>query len=59
MLAAGIVMAAMPSMSIYPVLAERYGEGDSAAAIMFATTVLSFVTLTALLWVFAALGWSG
>lgn len=59
MLAAGIVMAAMPSMSIYPVLAERYGEGDSAAAIMFATTVLSFVTLTAMLWVFAALGWSG
>lgn len=59
LMAAGIAMAAMPSMSIYPVLAARYGEGESAAAVMFATTVLSFPTITVLLWIFAWLGWSG
>lgn len=59
LMAAGIAMAAMPSMSIYPVLAERYGEAGTAAAVMFATTALSFLTLTGLLWAFARLGWSG
>ena len=44
-----ILTAALPVMSIYPILAMRHGhEGFSAAALM-ATTTLSFFTLSALL----------
>ncbi len=44
-----ILTAALPVMSIYPILAMRHGhEGFSAAALM-STTTLSFFTLSALL----------
>lgn len=47
---AGIVLAASPMFSIYPVLAQRYGlEGFAAAALLLSTS-LSFVTISSLLW---------
>ncbi|MGP6089988.1 AEC family transporter [Antarctobacter jejuensis] len=44
--AAAVIMAAMPVMGIYPILAQRYGEGQEAALTMFVMTILSFVTIT-------------
>lgn len=53
-----VVTGAVPMMSIYPVLAQRYGNEDVAAAAMLAVTVASFVTLSLLLWLLKhGLGW--
>ena len=47
-LAAGaVLMAAMPAMGIYPILAQRFGEERNASLAMFAMTVLSFFTISA------------
>ncbi|MBK9082122.1 MAG: AEC family transporter [Rhizobiales bacterium] len=48
--AAVLVMAATPTMTIYATLAQRYGEEEMGAAGMMATTVVSFLTLSGLLW---------
>lgn len=47
---AAVLMAAMPMMSIYPTLAQAYGQEDVSAAALLVTTVASFFTLSALLW---------
>ncbi len=47
--AAAILMAAMPVMAIYPILAQRYGEDQTAALAMFLMTLLSFLTFSATL----------
>lgn len=46
---AGILLAAMPVMGVYPILAAQYGEGQPAAVVMLATTVAGFFTIGALL----------
>lgn len=51
---AGLIIAATPPMGIYPILAQQYGEGRDAAAAMLATTVVSFATISALLWLIGA-----
>lgn len=48
---AAIMMAAMPVMAMYPVLVQRYGGEGIAAAMLLFTTVGSFVTVNALLWI--------
>lgn len=53
---AAILMAAMPMMGIYPVLSLAYGlEERSAAALLF-TTVASFFTISAVLWLMRGAG---
>lgn len=47
--AALLVMAALPAMSIYPVLARRYGEEKTAAATLLLQSLASFASLTLLL----------
>jgi hypothetical protein len=47
---AGVLMASVPAMGIYPILAQRYGVGQVAAVAMLAMTVLSFFTISAALW---------
>ena len=54
--AAGILMAATPVISIYAVLAVPYGQGDQAAITMLTQIILSFFTLTALLWLTGTAG---
>lgn len=55
-----VVTGAVPMMSIYPVLAQRYGNEEVAAAAMLAVTVTSFFTLSGLLWLLKnVLGWIG
>ncbi len=47
---AAVLMAAMPMMGIYPILAQAYGQEDFSAAALLLTTVASFFTLSGLLW---------
>ena len=46
---AAVVMAAVPMLSIYTILAQAYGQEDSSSAAMLATTIFSFFTLSGLL----------
>jgi hypothetical protein len=57
--AAAVVFASVPMLSIYPILSQKYGfEGFSAAALLLAT-VLSFVTISIIIWLLGpVLGWS-
>ena len=48
-----VIMAAVPMLGIYPILAQKHGHDAMAAAAQLGTTVASFLTLTALLWVIA------
>ncbi|MCA8878547.1 MAG: AEC family transporter [Rhodobacteraceae bacterium] len=45
-LAGGVVFAAVPMLSIFPLLAQRAGMGVVAASALLATTLLSFATLS-------------
>lgn len=47
---AAVLMAAMPMLSIYPILAQAYGQEDFAATALLLTTVASFFTLSGTLW---------
>ena len=53
---AGILLAAMPVMGIFPILAQRHGMEDDAAAILLLTTAVSFLTLNGLIGLLHA-GW--
>lgn len=46
---AAIVIAAMPTMGIYPILAQRYGQQRNAAVVMLVMTVLSFFSISLVL----------
>lgn len=46
-----VLMAAMPMMGIYPILAQTYGEGDLSAVAMLVATVSSFFTISGVLFV--------
>jgi predicted permease len=48
--AAAIVYAGMPMLSIYPILAQKYGREGFCAAALLVTTLASFVSISALLW---------
>ena len=48
---AAILMAATPAMTIYPLLAQRYGQAETAATAMLVMTTLSFFTLSAFIYV--------
>jgi len=46
---AAIIIAAMPTMGIYPILAQRYGQQRGAAVVMLVMTVLSFFSISLVL----------
>ena len=48
---AAIIMAATPAMSIYTVLALKYGQEDLAATSMLLMTIISFFSLSAILYI--------
>ncbi|HEX7891913.1 MAG TPA: AEC family transporter [Ramlibacter sp.] len=52
-----VLMAAVPMLGIYPILAQKYGQDAMAAAAQLGTTVASFFTLTAIIW--AVRNWAG
>jgi malonate transporter len=47
---AALAFACMPMLSIYPILAQKYGEEEGCAAVLLGATVLSFVSISAVLW---------
>jgi predicted permease len=47
---AALTLAAVPMLSIYPILGHRYGHGPLCAAALLATTAASFATITGILW---------
>ncbi len=49
--AAAVLTGAMPMLGIYTILSQRHGHGTVSAAALLVTTVLSFFSLSALLWV--------
>lgn len=55
----GVVLtAAMPMLGIYPILAQKHGREGLAAAALLGATVVSFVSISVLLWVFQQVpGW--
>lgn len=56
----GVVLtAASPMFGIFPILAQKHGHDGLAAAALLGTTVGSFFTISALLWVFQRAGWGG
>lgn len=46
----GIVLASMPMMSLYTLIGQRHGQEAFCAAAMLFTTVVSFFTISAILW---------
>ncbi len=48
--AAALIMAAMPQMGLYVMFSRQYGDGRAASFTMFISTMISFFTLSALLW---------
>lgn len=48
--AAALLMAAMPMLSIYPILAQAYGEADRSATALLICMVSSFFTLSGWMW---------
>ncbi len=51
---AAILMAAMPAMGFYPILARQYGQQGPAALAMLVMTVLSFPSISFVLWLLTA-----
>jgi len=51
---AATLNAAMPMATIYPLLSQRYGQEGIASAILVVTSVLSFISISALLWLFTS-----
>ena len=47
---AAILLAAMPMLGIYPILAQVYGKEDFTATALLVTTIASFFSLSGLLW---------
>ncbi len=48
--AAAVLLAAMPMMGVYTTIAQGFGKAESSAAALLVTTIASFFTLSALLW---------
>lgn len=51
-----VMMAAVPMLGIYPILAQKHGQDTLAASAQLGTTLLSFFTLTSLLWLLQQVG---
>ncbi|MBS0455422.1 MAG: AEC family transporter [Proteobacteria bacterium] len=57
--AAAVVFAATPMLSIYPILAQRYGFDEMCAAALLLATVMSFASISVVLWLLGPiLGWA-
>jgi hypothetical protein len=48
---AALLTGALPMLGIYTILSQRHGHGAISAATLLVTTVVSFFTLSGLLWV--------
>jgi predicted permease len=53
---AAVILACMPTLSILPILAQKHDLEGFCAAALLVTTVVSFVTINAALWILRRLG---
>jgi malonate transporter and related proteins len=53
---AALILAGLPMVTLFPLLAQRYGKGDLCSSALLVTTALSFVTLNIGLWAFGVGG---
>jgi len=53
-----VLLASLPMLSIYPIIAQRYGEEKLCAAALLVTTALGFVTVSGWIWLLQT-GWLG
>ena len=51
---AALILAGLPMVTIFPLIAQGYGEGERSATALLITTLLSFITLNLGLWLFGA-----
>jgi malonate transporter and related proteins len=49
---AALILAGLPMVTIFPLIAQGYGEGERSATALLITTLLSFITLNLGLWLF-------
>lgn len=54
--AAAVIFAGVPMLSIYPIIGQRYGMESLCAAAMVATTVISFITISLMIWLVTRIG---
>ncbi|CDM23018.1 AEC family transporter [Castellaniella defragrans] len=52
--AAGVIIAALPMFSIFPIIAQKYDEQSWCASTLLVATLGSFVTLSVVLWLVGA-----
>ncbi|SFI18109.1 AEC family transporter [Modicisalibacter xianhensis] len=50
---AALVFASAPMLSVYPIFGQRYGHPELCTAALMGTTLVSFMTISAILWVIA------
>jgi predicted permease len=57
---AAVVFASVPMLSIFPILAQKYGHEEFCAAALLLATIVSFVTISVILWLIgpAVLDWT-
>lgn len=50
MIAAGLLFACAPMISVYPLFGRQYGQGETSAAALMVGTLASFLTISLVLW---------
>lgn len=50
LLISGVILACAPMLSVYPIIAQRYGQEERAAPVLLGATAASFFSIFAVLW---------
>jgi predicted permease len=58
LMTAGVILASSPMFGVYAVLGQRYDMGAFCAAALVPATVLSFVSITSVIWLLTRFGFS-
>ncbi|GHB15005.1 AEC family transporter [Modicisalibacter luteus] len=59
---AAVVFASAPMLSVYPIFGQRYGHPELCTAALMGTTLVSFITISAVIWIvtfFELFGFAG
>lgn len=55
--AAAVLTAALPTFSVLPALAERFGESEFGAATVMTSTIFAYFTMTSWMFLLSTMGW--
>lgn len=56
MIAAGLLFACAPMISVYPLFGKQFGQGDTSAAALMVGTLASFLTISLMIWLLTLFG---